>query len=226
MDPLNGAGHIFAVSELRDLTALSERLTVAGAAFRYADKPGLLPGAICVSDPDGNNFVFGIVDDDETVPVNGATLPAARLQHVVFASRNIERMLDFLVDVIGFVVSDQVFDDQAVLRTAFVRCSPEHHSLAMFSAAEDRLDHHCYEAGEWGFIRDWGDHFASHQIPVKWGPGRHGPGNNLFLFIHDEDGNWVEISAELEHVDFAKPAGSWPHEQRTLNSWGTAPLRS
>jgi len=35
---------------------------------------------------------------------------------------------------------------------------------------------------------------------VKWGPGRHGPGNNLFVFIHDLDGNWVEVSAELEHV--------------------------
>ena len=61
---------------------------------------------------------------------------------------------------------------------------------------------------------------------MKWGPGRHGPGNNLFLFVHDPDGNWVELSAELEVVAPDRPTGTWPHEERTLNSWGSAPLRS
>jgi hypothetical protein len=64
------------------------------------------------------------------------------------------------------------------------------------------------------------------RVPVKWGPGRHGPGNNLFLFVHDPDGNWVELSAEIEVVAPDRPLGFWPHEERTLNSWGSAPLRS
>jgi catechol 2,3-dioxygenase len=135
-------------------------------------------------------------------------------------------MLAFFTETIGFVLSDTVVDAEGGLRTFFVRCSPEHHSLAFFAASENRLDHHCYEAGEWNLIRDWADHFAKLQIKLKWGPGRHGPGDNLFLFIHDVDGNWVEISAELEHVAPDKPAGSWPHEERTLNSWGIGLLRS
>ncbi|MBU6206740.1 MAG: hypothetical protein KGQ42_03550 [Alphaproteobacteria bacterium] len=50
--------------------------------------------------------------------------------------------------------------------------------------------------------------------------------NNLFVFIHDPDGNWVELSAELAQVAADKPAGEWPHEVRTLNFWGQGMLRS
>jgi hypothetical protein len=75
-------------------------------------------------------------------------------------------------------------------------------------------------------IRDWSDHFASIRVPVQWGPGRHRPGNNLFVFVHDPDGNWIEISAELESVTHDRPVGNWPHEERTLNTWGRGILRS
>ena len=36
----------------------------------------------------------------------------------------------------------------------------------------------------------------------------------------------AQISAELERVDAARPTGVWPNEQRTLNLWGTAIMRS
>jgi hypothetical protein len=58
-----------------------------------------------------------------------------------------------------------------------------------------------------------------------WGPGRHGPGNNLFAFIEDPDGNWIEVSAELEVV-CDREIRDWPQAERTLNLWGNAILRS
>lgn len=58
-----------------------------------------------------------------------------------------------------------------------------------------------------------------------WGPGRHGPGNNLFAFIEDLDGNKIEISGELEIIHDRK-IKKWPHEPRTLNLWGSAIMRS
>ena len=87
------------------------------------------------------------------------------------------------------------------------------------------LDHHSYEAGEWDTIRDFADHFAARDIRLMWGPGRHGPGNNLFIFIEDPDGNWIEVSAELEVIR-DRPVKHWPHGERTLNLWGNAILRS
>jgi catechol 2,3-dioxygenase len=215
----------YSVPEREDLSALERRLKKAGVIFEQRPHAGM-EDAIQFADPDGNVFVFGLARMTDGKALDDTGDRPARLQHVVFASKDVERMLRFHVGVVGFTLSDRVLDDLGGLRTAFVRCSEEHHSLAVFAADENRLDHHCYEAGEWNLIRDWGDNFARHHIAVQWGPGRHGPGDNLFLFIHDPDGNWVEVSAELERVAADRPVGDWPHEQRTLNSWGSGLLRS
>jgi hypothetical protein len=44
--------------------------------------------------------------------------------------------------------------------------------------------------------------------------------------LNDPDGNAFEFSAEIEHVPYDIPAREWPHEQRTLNYWGSAWMRS
>lgn len=215
----------FAVDDAGSLQALKARLRDAGWPFEeWAEGTELLaPGAIAIDDPDDHRLFFGLPRPD---PVSSGEHLTARLQHVVVASTDAQRLSGFYQSVLGFKLSDNVLDDVGELRTAFLRCSEEHHSFAVFQASSNRFDHHCYEAGDWGLIRDWGDHFARKHVKVEWGPGRHGPGNNLFLFIHDLDGNWLEISAELEIVAHDRPVGEWPHEQRTLNSWGTAPLRT
>ena len=135
-------------------------------------------------------------------------------------------MVDFYADKLGFTVSDRVRDAGGVLRACFMRSDLEHHSLAIFRAPEARLDHHSYETGNWGDIRDWADHLARKDIPIVWGVGRHGPGDDLFFMVRDPDENLVEISAEIEQCAAERPAGLWPHAERTLNVWGNAILRS
>lgn len=216
----------FAVGDGEVLRDLAERLEQTFIPHAYRAWPGMLGEAIELSDPDGNRFLFGLAAEADRDGEGVTGTRPARLQHIVFASRDADRLLNFYRDVLGFDLSDRVIDDQGGLRTAFLRCSEEHHSLAVFYANEDRLDHHCFEAGDWLLIRDWADHFAAEHVPLKWGPGRHGPGNNLFVFIHDPEGNWLELSAELEVVAKDRPTGVWPHEERTLDSWGMGLLRS
>lgn len=216
----------YRVDDTEDLAALERRLVRAKVAVERINHEGFAFPAIAFFDPDGNRFVFGLAEKSSGIVEGSTAQRPARIQHVVFASTNIHRLLAFFVEVLGFTLTDSVLDDAGGLRTAFVRCSHEHHSLAVFAAGENRLDHYCYEAGDWNLIRDWADHFAGHHVQIQWGPGRHGPGNNLFLFIHDPDGNWIEISAELERVEPDRPAGKWQHEDRTLNSWGIGLLRS
>jgi catechol 2,3-dioxygenase-like lactoylglutathione lyase family enzyme len=156
-----------------------------------------------------------------------AQLPG-RLQHVVVASAHLPEMMRFYEDVLGFVVSDYVHETSGNREptVAFYRCDPEHHSFAVFRAPQSRPDHHAYEANCWNDIRDWADHMASRGIKLWWGPGRHGPGNNLFFMIKDPQGYLIEISAELEIVPAAVQKRSWPHEERTLNLWGPGFMRS
>ncbi|HSA90446.1 MAG TPA: VOC family protein [Burkholderiales bacterium] len=147
-----------------------------------------------------------------------------RLQHFVCATPRLPEMLEFYRGL-GMVESDRVLE-AAELSAVFLRSDPEHHSFAAFRAPESRPDHHCYETTGWLDIRDWADRMGRLRIPLWWGPGRHGPGNNLFFMIEDPDGHKVEFSAELELMPKDTPPRTWPHEQRTLNLWGSAWMRS
>jgi len=216
----------FGVENDDTLRALETRLENSAVSFQRIVSPGFSEGALSFTDPDGNCFIFGLPEAENGPPISEVSTRAARLQHVVVASTNIQRAIDFHTRVTEFAISDIVLDSHGAARTAFLRCSRDHHSLAIFSASENRFDHFCFETSDWNGIRDWADHFAARGVTIKWGPGRHGPGNNLFIFVHDPDGNWVEISAELEQITSEKPVGQWPHEERTLNLWGAGLLRS
>jgi catechol 2,3-dioxygenase len=175
--------------------------------------------AFALKDPDGRLVVFGTPGND----AHESGSPA-RLQHFVCATAQLPEMIDFYRGL-GMVESDRVLDEEA-LAASFLRSDPEHHSFAAFRAPEARPDHHCYETNGWLDIRDWADRMGRLGIALWWGPGRHGPGNNLFFMVEDPDGHKVEFSAELELMPKEMPHRTWPHEQRTLNLWGSAWMRS
>jgi catechol 2,3-dioxygenase len=213
----------YACKNAGELEQLREKISASGGKLEQSPSPVFDESAFSIRDPDGNTFVFGV----HTEHNNGTDTQAlpGRLQHVAFASDEPEKLLSFYTGTLGFLLADRVEED-GILKASFFNTDIEHHSLAIFTAAEKRLDHHCFEAIEWNAIRDWADYLAQYEIPLQWGPGRHGPGNNLFFMIHDPDGNWLEISAELEIITLDRPIGLWAHEQKTLNSWGQAFLRS
>jgi catechol 2,3-dioxygenase len=147
------------------------------------------------------------------------------LQHLTLATQDPATLEAFYFGKLGFDISDRVRNDKGEVNICWMRSNHEHHALAFFRSRHPGIDHHSYEAGEWTKIRDWADHFATRNIRLIWGPGRHGPGNNLVVFIADTDGNRIEVSAELEVVH-DRPTKDWPHEERTLNLWGQAIMRS
>ena len=179
-------------------------------------------GSFSVMDPDQNMICFGILNNEEKLHSKGIQGP---LQHLTFASQDVEAFQNFYNKRLGFQVTDRVLASNGNLATCFTTSNHEHHTIACFKSDRKGMDHHSYEAGEWSYIKDWCDHFASKNIQLMWGPGRHGPGNNLFIFIEDIDENWIEISAELETVH-GRPVKNWPQTERTLNLWGKAIMRS
>lgn len=203
------------------LAVQRQRISAASVAIEASPSHFFDSSAFSVTDPDGHRIVFGHCPSSEA-----GTGMTARLQHLGLGTTNIGPMIEFYLDVLGLRTSDSVFAEDGGLRSAFLRADDEHHLVAIFLAPQNSFDHHCYEAGDWNLIRDWADHLAGEDIALDWGPGRHGPGNNLFFMIRDPDRNWLEISAELEVVPAEKPAGRWVHCEKTLNSWGKAYLRS
>ncbi len=179
----------------------------------------LFAEGFALRDPDGRQVVVGVAKKD--APAAGQP---GRLQHFVCATTRLPQMLEFYREL-GMLESDRVLEKDDVT-AVFLRSDPEHHSFAAFRAPQSRADHHCYETNGWLDIRDWADRMGKLNIPLWWGPGRHGPGNNLFFMIEDPDGHKVEFSAELELMPREMPPRTWPHEQRTLNLWGSAWMRS
>ncbi|AIV75349.1 glyoxalase-like domain protein [Burkholderia pseudomallei] len=211
----------YALRDEFDLESLRARLHGRSVRCEPLDDPYLRHGAFLVADPQGRRIAFGV---PAISPILGS-LPG-RLQHTVFQTTALEQVVRFYVDMIGFTVSDEVIDDAGALAVVFLRSDDEHHSLAFFRGSRNEWDHHCYETSGWNDLRDWGDRFAAAHIPIFFGPGRHGPGNNLFFMVTDPDGNRLEFSAELQTVDADAAPGIWPHAERTLNTWGRAWVRT
>ena len=227
VEPGSGAGarHVaYGLEEPERVAELEARFAGRGVPTESADSPFLEAGSFRVSAPDGVTLLFG-APAGPAPTVDGSGL-SGRLQHAVFRSPEPGPLLSFLVDEAGFVLSDRVEDDDRTLTAGFVRSDPEHHSFAAFRASRPAFDHYALEAEGWNDLRDWADHFAELRVPIWWGPGRHGPGNNLFLMIRDPDGNRIEISAEMEHLEHDAPHRVWPQEERTLNLWGSAWVRT
>jgi catechol-2,3-dioxygenase len=101
-----------------------------------------------------------------------------------------------------------------------------HHTLALFGAPVTCFDHQSFETPSWDELKDWADHMGKLRIEIVWGVGRHGPGNDVFFMVRDPDGNLAEISSEIEICTDNRPVGQWKHEERTLNLWGKAIMRS
>jgi catechol 2,3-dioxygenase-like lactoylglutathione lyase family enzyme len=191
--------------------------------------------ALAFRDPDGHCVVFasadvvdasGIDTDVLQAASNAKALPPAITQHLGIRTPNIDAMATFYSEVLGFVVSDRVHDDQGQLRACFLRTSELHHALALFGAPVSCFDHQSFEAPDWEGLKHWADHMGDLRQEIVWGVGRHGPGNDVFFMVRDPDGNLSEISSEIEVCTPDRPMGIWKHEERTLNLWGKAIMRS
>lgn len=211
----------FACQDVRSLNLLRQSILSKGLKI-IEDKQSLFKKQnFAILDQDKNKVYFGI-SDKKKEPSSDLYGP---LQHITFSSKDVNGFIRFYRDILGFKVSDKVVNKNGDITTGFMRSNQEHHTIACFSSNKAGLDHHSYEAGTWEEIKNWCDHFGNEKIKLFWGPGRHGPGNNLFAFIEDSDKNKIEISGELEIIH-DRPIKIWPHEPRTLNLWGKAFMRS
>ena len=76
---------------------------------------------------------------------------------------------------------------------------------------------------------------ADHHCRLHWGPGRHGPGHNLFTYHRDPDGHVVELFTQIDvvhdeakgyweprpwHEEHPMYPKTWQVDLATVNQWG------
>jgi catechol-2,3-dioxygenase len=165
--------------------------------------------------------VFEIYVDMERQPLTIDTvLPpfARRLGHVNLLSEEKAELEQFILEVLGFRVSDRLGDV-----ATWMRCDTDHHGIALAKASgRTRLHHHAWELESWSTLGHYADHVARSGQQFIWGPGRHGPGFNYFTYLLDPDGVVVEAYADLQRIydDAAYKQIDWSTEPRALNLWG------
>ncbi|MDE1009330.1 MAG: VOC family protein [Paraburkholderia fungorum] len=203
------------------LQDLRRRLDRAQVPFLEVSPPGNHPKALQVLDPDGNRVLFhGRVDRSGEGAVG---IRPDRIQHLVLSSRNSARLRAFYLDVVGFRLSDRLEGDGF----CWARSDHYHHSLGIAQRSNvSGLDHFSFDIADWEQFKRWCDHLARRACPVLWGPGRHGPGNNLSIMFRDPHGYLIELSAEMElywdDITVQQPR-TWEASTRSTSLWGVSP---
>jgi catechol 2,3-dioxygenase-like lactoylglutathione lyase family enzyme len=209
------------VPDASRLERLQRRLQDAGVDVRDEQPCGDHPPVVAFCDPDGNRVELHGRVDRTGERVAGTGCRPTRIHHVTLSSPRLAELEAFYCSVLGFRVSDRMGD-----AFTWLRCNREHHTVAIVAGDEPGLDHYAYEVPDWAAFQRWCDELGRQNVPVRWGPGRHGPGNNLFIMFDDVDGVHVELSSDMERFwdDLAEYVPrQWSVTTRTVNLWGPAP---
>lgn len=87
--------------------------------------------------------------------------------------------------------------------------------------------HIAFEVPDYESLKAAKSELTARDHPIYRGIGRHGPGNNLFLYFPDPDGYPIELTADMEDAPEVggRPARRWPQEPKTWNVWeGTSEM--
>ena len=93
-----------------------------------------------------------------------------------------QALAKFYGEVLGFRVSDWIGD-----WFVFMRCGPDHHTVNFVRGKCTQMHHIAFELKDWAQIQTACDFLGSKHIPIIWGPGRHGPGHNIYTYHRNPD---------------------------------------
>jgi 2,3-dihydroxy-p-cumate/2,3-dihydroxybenzoate 3,4-dioxygenase len=178
------------------------------------DAPGGGSGII-VDGPEGQRYRF-------VTEVRAEQKPSERnrpieVSHAVLNTTDAERAERFAVEVLGFRVSDRT----RMMR--FLRCNRKHHALAFATAEFSSLNHIAFEMRDIDAVMHGIGRLREAGYACAWGPGRHGPGNNVFAYFIAPFGPVIEYTAEVGEVGDDYRVGSpadWTWPPGRMDHWG------
>jgi len=200
---------------------LHARARNAGA--RLVDAPA------AVNEPGGGyGFAFSdlegrvlrvIADDARHAEARAQPDRPQKITHVVLNTSRQEEAAAFWVQALGFEVSDRSL-------LTFIRCNTDHHNIAFHPGDSSTLHHIAFEMDSIDAVMRGAGRMRDAGYPIEWGPGRHGPGNNVFAYFVGPDDFVIEYTAEVEQVDEryrARQPAQWVYPPGHSDLWGATP---
>ena len=180
------------------LDEAASRLSTAGVAnSRRTDaEPGIADALELTEPVTGTPIVLyerqAPTDAPSATPVTRPT----KLGHLAGYVKDLATVRSFYEELLGFRWSDMVGDF-----FVFLRCNADHHAINLLqSDKRTGLFHVAFEMRDIVHLKDELDVLAANGIRLDWGPGRHGPGHNIFTYHRDPDGNIVELFTEIDVI--------------------------
>jgi catechol 2,3-dioxygenase-like lactoylglutathione lyase family enzyme len=221
----------FEVDTAAELAALAARLRLSNIDLTLEANDGYPDAgdALWLNDPDGNPISIAVSPGDQltytppTSPAQSALRAAPRpygLQHVALYTQHLESMVEFYTESLGFDISDWLLRERV-----WLRCNNDHHTV-LFIQGEPGIDHIGFGIANGVELLRCADYLGQQGVPLLWGPGRHGAGNDLFIRFADADGLHIELSTEIMQYydrDVTAPPRLWHTRTTALNLWGILP---
>jgi catechol 2,3-dioxygenase-like lactoylglutathione lyase family enzyme len=187
-------------------------LSAAGGGYGFACK-----------DPDGRNLAFVCDCVDYADGADQADRPR-KIAHVNLNAREFDASLAFFTQALGF----RLVDENAPLW--FLHCAnTDHCSIVLAKTGLPTLNHVAFDMPEFDSVMRGIGRMKDSGYPLEWGPGRHGPGNNVFAYFCGPDEVPLEYTAEVLQIDdHYQPRASsyWKYAPGRSDQWGITQPRS
>jgi catechol 2,3-dioxygenase-like lactoylglutathione lyase family enzyme len=158
----------------------------------------------------------------QITPSKGLPFRIQKIGHVVLNVSDLQRSLDFYVGLLGFRVSDIYPDTMVPGGMAFMRCSADHHGVALVGSLKEasrrsEMHHMAFEVASLDEVFRSRDHLRAHGVEIVY-EGRRRAGCQVAVEFLDPDGHHLEIYCLLDQVGsdgYVRPPEQW-RQTRTL----------
>jgi len=165
---------------------------------------------------------------DQPLRYAGPGIHPRYIDHVNLTARDPAAASDEMMKVLGLKLSERT----SGWELSWMRAGDgRHHTVAFVKSHAAGIHHYSWEFADFNDFKRLGDVLDTCDRTLVWGPGRHGAGDNLFVYYVDAAGFLVECTAEMEVI--ADPAfqarivdpGENLSNYKVVNRWGQLPSR-
>ncbi|MEU5573870.1 VOC family protein [Streptomyces coeruleorubidus] len=191
-----------------------------GLGLKLLDEPKEVPGGLWFRDHEGNLVnlrderiapwrEFGTTDGQDAnvgdrvrridrarwLTTTEQTRPQ-RLGHMLIFSSDVSASEAFYTRTLGLRLSDRI-----VGGPVFMNSGPgDHHVFGFVPAEHPGLHHSSWMVSDIDQIARGAQNMASVGYTKGWGLGRHTLGSNLFHYLQDPWGSWIEYSSDMDCI--------------------------
>lgn len=223
----------FQVAPTTDLADYARQIEAKGIATkRLSDSQPGVANLVTFADQKGTQIEVFAQQDISVHGFSKSGIAPNKIGHLAHNATDVQGAVKFYCDVLGFRVSDWLGDF-----FAFLRCGPDHHTINIVAGKAAKMHHIAFELRDWAHIKEACDLLATENIPLVWGPVRHGIGHNISVYYRNPDGQMVELFCELDqvneelgsfeprpwHQDHPQKPKVWSNILPAANMWGSPP---